>query len=403
MSEQNRWPVVVIGGGPAGAMAAHGLAKRGIEVLLVDKARFPRSKVCGSCLGGLALRTLDQAQLGHLPMQLGGRVLNRIRLVSGGRTVNTAADHRVAVGRTAFDNALLDEAATAGATVWQQATATAGPCDSNSRRVTVRKNDVRIELNAHVVVMASGLASNLPGDADIQYRTRPAPRLGFGGVTSLSETSNAWPRGELTMAVGPRGYAGVVRTESNQLDIAAALDRSVFKQADGPRAEIARLLHAIDPTIDQWLGDVSFQGSPPLTSHASQVAAERLILIGDAAGYVEPFTGEGIGWALAGGAIASKLTAEAIAMGQLAALPGGWRRAHATAIARQQRACKLVSQSLRYAVVRQIAMTALTLSPRFATPVLRAIEGASNIDKRRGELPQTSPQTRLCGEAPGRK
>jgi len=374
-SERTDWPVVVIGGGPAGAMAAHQLTRSGVEVLLVDKARFPRPKVCGGCLGSLALQTLEDAGLGHLPAQLGGRPLNRVRLVSGGVTARTHAGQRVALSRLAFDDALISEAASAGATIWQQSTAMVGECGRSTRRVTVRRPCGPVEINAGVVVMATGLASCLPADAGIKYSTQSEPRLGFGGLTLASRHSPGWDDGELTMAVGSRGYVGVVCTEANQLDIAAALDREVFAQKGGPQAEIANLLQPVDCTITQWINEVDFQGSPPLTRYASQVAAERLLLVGDAAGYSEPFTGEGIGWALAGGTLAAQLISQAVAGGQISKLPQEWCQAYAAKLARRQKLSKYVCSSLRYRATRKLAMAALRISPAFASPVLRAIDG----------------------------
>ncbi|HEY7428386.1 MAG TPA: FAD-dependent oxidoreductase, partial [Gemmataceae bacterium] len=64
-ASRRTWDVVVVGAGPAGAMAAHELARRGCAVLLVDRAAFPRWKVCGCCLNGHALVTLQAAGLGQ--------------------------------------------------------------------------------------------------------------------------------------------------------------------------------------------------------------------------------------------------------------------------------------------------------------------------------------------------
>lgn len=386
LRERTAWPVVVIGGGPAGAMTAHQLACRGGEVLLIDKAHFPRNKVCGGCLGGLALYTLENAGLGHIPAQLGGRPLRGVRLVSEGKSVVTRAGHRVALSRLAFDDALLGEAASAGATVWQQSTAVVGDCDGAARQVIVRGPRGSVEIEASVVVMATGLASSLPVDASIKYSTRSEPRLGFGGLTNVSGHANTWSDGELTMAVGSRGYVGVVRTEADQLDIAAALDRGVFTERGGPQAEIAKLLRPVDPAVDRWIDEVDFHGSPPLTCYASRVAADRLLLVGDAAGYSEPFTGEGIGWALAGGVLAAELTHQAIAAGEIEALPGRWQDSYTRNLSRRQTLSKYVCSSLRYAAIRKLAMTALGINPRFATPVLRAIDGTRSIQSLGGSV-----------------
>ena len=66
------WDCVVIGAGPAGALAAREVARRGASVLLLDRAAFPRYKVCGCCLNPRSLGVLDRVGLGHLVGQLGG-------------------------------------------------------------------------------------------------------------------------------------------------------------------------------------------------------------------------------------------------------------------------------------------------------------------------------------------
>ena len=71
MRPEKLWPAVVVGAGPAGAVAARELARAKIEVLLVDKATFPRQKVCGGCLGRAAIELLRDCGLQHLPGQLG--------------------------------------------------------------------------------------------------------------------------------------------------------------------------------------------------------------------------------------------------------------------------------------------------------------------------------------------
>ena len=60
------WDALVIGAGPAGSVTARELARRGRRVLLVDRATFPRSKVCGGCLNGAAIRTLERLGLGRV-------------------------------------------------------------------------------------------------------------------------------------------------------------------------------------------------------------------------------------------------------------------------------------------------------------------------------------------------
>ena len=81
------WDVLFVGAGPAGAMAARAVARRSASVLLIDKASFPRRKVCGGCLNTVALDVLRAEGLGALPTRLGAQPLADLRLAIGRRRV----------------------------------------------------------------------------------------------------------------------------------------------------------------------------------------------------------------------------------------------------------------------------------------------------------------------------
>ncbi len=108
------WDAAVVGAGPAGAVAARELARRGRSVLLIDKATFPRWKVCGCCLNGSALDTLAAVGLGDLPARCGAVPLERVRLEAGGRGAELPLPGGVALSREAFDAALVRAAVAAG-------------------------------------------------------------------------------------------------------------------------------------------------------------------------------------------------------------------------------------------------------------------------------------------------
>ncbi|HJQ82371.1 MAG TPA: FAD-dependent oxidoreductase, partial [Lacipirellulaceae bacterium] len=114
---QDPWDVVILGAGPAGAIAARQLAREGRQVLLVEKSQLPRSKVCGGCLGGAALDVLEQVGLGDLPAKCGGVALQKIRLASGGSVAQIDICRRVALSRQTFDAAITREAIRSGATL----------------------------------------------------------------------------------------------------------------------------------------------------------------------------------------------------------------------------------------------------------------------------------------------
>src|SRR5262245_43587218 len=108
------WDAIVVGAGPAGALAARQLALAGVGVLLVDRASFPRWKVCGCCLSVAALETLRSVGLGGLVKRCGGVPLARVCLGVAGRSALLQLPGGRSLSREAFDAALVESALSAG-------------------------------------------------------------------------------------------------------------------------------------------------------------------------------------------------------------------------------------------------------------------------------------------------
>src|SRR5262245_35586011 len=116
MTDHEEWDAVVVGAGPAGSVTARELARGGARVLLVDKATFPRPKVCGCCLNRATLAALDAVGLGHVPSRCGAVPLDRVKLAAGRLSAEVRLPGGVAVSREAFDAALVEEAVKVGVT-----------------------------------------------------------------------------------------------------------------------------------------------------------------------------------------------------------------------------------------------------------------------------------------------
>src|SRR5262245_7358632 len=104
------WDVLIVGAGPAGSLAAHELARRGVRTLLVDRARFPRYKVCGSCLSAAGLRELAATGLGSLPALRDAPRLRSLRVHTRGHAAEIPIPAGAAISRRALDSALVREA-----------------------------------------------------------------------------------------------------------------------------------------------------------------------------------------------------------------------------------------------------------------------------------------------------
>lgn len=350
---------VVIGAGPAGAVAARELARRGCSVLLVDKARFPRPKVCGCCVNGAAVRTLQRLGLGSV---LAGAVpLRDARIAAGRRSARVKLPGGVVLSREALDAALVREAIAAGAEFRDGA---AAHFESGAVSVGGEPADARI------AVVASGLS----GGAEPE----PGSRIGAGACVPAPAAPEFYAPGSIFMATARGGYVGIVRVEDGRLDVAAAFDVAFVKGRGGLGAAAEVVLSEAGWPSIPGLAGLPWKGTPALTRRAKALGGARWFAVGDAAGYVEPFTGEGMAWAVASAAALAPIAARA-AREWDAARVGEWERAHRRLIGARQRTCRVVSRVLRSPALTALAVRALAALPALARPVVASLNRPSSI------------------------
>jgi flavin-dependent dehydrogenase len=168
------------------------------------------------------------------------------------------------------------------------------------------------------------------------------------------------------MAVDKAGYVGAVRLEDGRLNVAAALDPEVVRR-DGPGKVAAVVLRSAGFDSVDELTEARWSGTLRLGRRPRRLAAERVFAIGDAAGYVEPFTGEGIGWAARSAALLSPLVERAVEQwtGELVAV---WSGRYRLEQARSQRACRMLARLLRRPGLARMAIRALERRPGLGAP-----------------------------------
>lgn len=360
------WDVVVVGAGPAGALAARELALRGCEVLLVDKAAFPRSKVCGCCLNGQALAVLRDVGLGDLPADLGSAPLDYLLLAARSRCARLPLLGELALSRESFDTALAEAAVRAGAQFLPHTLASLGDGSTTARRVVLQQDDERVEVKARLVLAADGLGSRL-----LRQRPRDVVASGarIGAGVLMNDGPACYRSGTIFMACGRGGYVGIVRLEDGRLDVACALDRSTVRDG-GPGPAATSILAESGLAPLPGLGAAAWRGTPPLTRQPARLADERLFLLGDAAGYVEPFTGEGIAWALASARAVVPLAVRGVCRWQ-ADLADEWAEVHRRTVSRRQLTCRILAAVLRRPILVQVLIALLSRWPGLAGPVIR--------------------------------
>ncbi|HET7569995.1 MAG TPA: FAD-dependent oxidoreductase [Gammaproteobacteria bacterium] len=359
----DQWDVAIVGAGVAGAVAAFRLARRGLRVLLADKADWPRDKVCGGCINAAALHAL--AALGLTEPASLGQPYAEMRLSANGRQARVPLPAGRAISRRRLDAALVEAATEAGA-VFSPATRVApleARDDSAGRRLELRRGAERWPVRAKIVLACDGLNSRLlqePGEI------QPGSRIGVGAV--IGNAPSDYRPGIIYMACGAHGYAGLVRVEDRRLDVAAALDPDWIKHIGGPAAAVTATLRSAGLPLFDALASARWRGTPQLTRRHGRLGGYRLLALGDAAGYVEPFTGEGMAWAIASAAAIEPFVLAAVADWRNE-LVEAWTVRHRALIRNRQRACRGIATLLRRPRLVAGAVRVAAAAPAVAAPL----------------------------------
>jgi flavin-dependent dehydrogenase len=326
------YDVIVCGAGPAGSVAATVLSRGGARVLLLDRARFPRDKLCGDTINPGTVAILRRLGLTSgfesRALAVDGMI------VTGERGVQVRAAYGdgargMAILRRDLDAALLEGAIAAGARV-EEGVLVRGPLmetgarDARVRGVVLAGRDGRdVRVPAPLVIAADGRRSRLALPLGLARHPRRPRRWAIGayfdhvaGVTSFGE-----------MHVRRGRYLGVAPIPSGSTNVCLVIPRPATRLTADPSTVLdnpsALLREAIDgdPPLRERFADARMTAPPvvlgPLAVEAPAPGAPGLLLAGDAAGFIDPMTGDGLRFAVRGGELAAQVALAAFA-GQLA-------------------------------------------------------------------------------------
>ena len=318
--------VLVIGAGPAGSATALFLARAGYDVTLLDRAVFPRDKPCGEYLTPGAVRLLRD-ELGVLPalMACGAARLTRETVVPHRANAFSGATDALACQRTITDQVLRDAAASAGAHVVEGV---------NIRRILRDGGGIRgvagldaggaeRKFQARVTVGADGTHSLLAREMGV---VRPIPRLQrialvthyHSANTSSDAVTMHLPRDFSDACCGVGAACGPDGTRNVNIVVPVS---EAGRIAGRRQAYFEERLRVSFPQVWEWVQAASPAG--PLQSvgcfghHTTRATDNGAVLVGDAATFINPFTGEGVFFALRGAQMAAQAIGGALVRGDV--------------------------------------------------------------------------------------
>jgi menaquinone-9 beta-reductase len=309
--------VLVVGAGPAGSALAAALAGSGRSVVLLEASRHPRPKACAEYASPRIAEELDHLGLPAESWRDDALPVSGMQVIRGDDAVDVryadARGPRPAWGldRTRFDAALAAHAEARGARLLDRTSFVDAERVDGEWRATVRSGRTERLIRARWLIGADGARSRVAHRLGVERPVQMPRRLGL--VAHYESDPDLVDHGE--MHVGRRHYVGLAPLAGGRLNVGMALPMGEGGSAEARFAAAVESLPAVARRLAGRRRLTPIRGASPIGHRVSTPAGPGWLLIGDAAGFIDPFTGEGIYRALR----SARAAAEALRAGEAGA------------------------------------------------------------------------------------
>jgi len=297
-------PIVIAGAGPAGSTLAIRLRQLDLPVVLIERFRFPREKLCGEFISPECLEHFRELDCLDSILEAGGDRISETRFYEvGGRSIIvpskwfTGSGFAVSLSRARMDQILLEKARACGTDIREETSVTGLVLNGNKAAgVKVRSADgSSTEINADLVVDATGRGRVLAGS--IEKERLSSPRAKFVGFKAHFNSINM-PRGVCEIYAFKGGYAGLSHIENGLANLCFLSKASLLRSFSGPDA-IVEHLRSINIRAAETLNSASriedwHAVSVPRFGSNDPLKTAGLLTVGDSAAFADPFTGSGM-------------------------------------------------------------------------------------------------------------
>jgi flavin-dependent dehydrogenase len=317
--------VAVVGGGPAGALTAFLLARAGREVVVLERAPTWRWRACGVFASPAGVSALRDVGVAEADLERCARPISAMSVETPGGTsfhltyggTGVLRDSAVGFDRAALDPLLLDLAVRAGAEV----RAGVAVATIETRCAEAARRPVRLtmadstKLDARIVVGADGGRSLLARTLGVARRSSIGARVALTFHVPEVDVPRSEPAGDARMVVLRDGYVGLAPVPGGRVNVGIVLGPTWFAdlRRDGGKATATKILARLGAPDATILDRVA--GVAPLGHRVTRRAGPNWLLVGDAAGFLDPFTGEGLHRAFVSAALAAENIDRALGSG----------------------------------------------------------------------------------------